>query len=327
MDPASHRFLYALRQRTQALFGKVQWQLRPHDVAEDPWLGELEDYLKRQFDVSEAETVRARVNDFEYWVHRLETDLYADLAALCPAKQDLLARCGIGFVALVQANAFAMPTPQTSGRFAIGVHLGLVWVNFLLAEALLTASSGEQQAALEIYQRALQGYQKDQFRTALAHWWSVTREGSVPEAAHAAAVGTVALRFNALHEFGHICLGHVDTAKMIADHNGHVHYVEAVTIGLPHVHALEFAADQFALQCMIDHRKSNETMWNNLLFINAQFRFLQHAHGAGASATHPSYSDRIAALTTELQRQIGPAPNDAPLWAEQCMVEWRNASA
>lgn len=328
MDASAQHYLREYRYFTQVQNGTVTWQLRKAELPHQPWLAALDKYLQDQFGVDEVCTIIDKAEDFEYWLQRLEFDLYADLEALCPkVYRPILSRSAVGLMSIVNANAFAKETPGAPNTYVIGVHLGLVWLNFLLGEALLTASTGHSVEAFAVYQRARLGYQQKRIPQALAYWWNKLRVESVPEQAHSAAVGTVALRFTALHELGHVVLGHVDMAGMHVSDFGEVAYQNYEKLGTTTMHAMEFAADRFALHCMIENRGSDEIMWNNLLFINAQFRFFAHIERYGVDDRHPHPEARISALTEELIKCIGPPPNDAQTWAEQTMQEWRDAKA
>lgn len=273
-----------------------------------------------------------------YWMEQIAAKLYEDLRDYCTTsdEQQTLHQVALAYLPLQNANACVMPVPTVGADapHAIALELGLIWMAFLLTEGLLLAAEGWDEAAHDTYQRLLHGYQ--QYRLAPA--FEVWREGSALVSderisLQAGAVSSVILRFVALHELGHVVLGHVARAGMscsLQSGGCDVRYTHSAELGQAATWAMEEAADDFALAHMLARTGSAQQMWNNMLFIGLMFRFWDHlwrrAHPEAtpwpADCTHPPPLARLERLTQQVQAALGPPPNDAPRWAELTFAQW-----
>lgn len=272
--------------------------------------------------------------NLEHWLTQFERQLLDDLSDHCLSAQDqqALRMSALAYLPLVEANACASPVPHAPGQHFIAVELGLIWISFLLAEALLLAAEGWDEAAHDTYRIVLEGSRTSALRPAFSLWFvgsPLSRDEHI--SMQAGAVGTVILRFIALHELGHIVLGHVAEAGMTCTpQTGQVSYQHAPELGQAATWAMEEAADDFALAHMLARTGSAQQMWNNMLFIGLMFRFWDHlwrrAHPEttpwSADCTHPPPLARLERLTQQVQAALGPPPNDAPRWAELTFAQW-----
>ena len=296
-------------------------------------------YIHATFDEDLQPEIDQHAWNMPYWMERLESKLYEDLADYClnAHEQQALQQVAVAYLPLQNANACALPVPcatAANGAHAIVLELGLIWTAFLLTEGLLLAAEGMEEAAHDTYQRLLAGYQHYQLAPALEIW----RVGSALMSEErislqAGAVSTVILRFVALHELGHVVLGHVEHAGMGCTLQGYaceVRYAHAAELGQATTWAMEEAADDFALAHMLAHTGSAQQMWNNMLFIGLMFRLWDHlwrrsqpeATPWPVDSTHPPPLARLERLTLQVQAALGPPPNDAPLWAELTFTQW-----
>lgn len=263
--------------------------------------------------------------DMAHWLAQLRDDLYEDLGhALGASQAPALARVGLRFMSHLHCDAFVLglgEPPQHS--WAVGIHLGLVWVANLVALALLAAARGDDESARRAHAAALDTYCSASSGRATP--WAGLPATNNDEALQAGALGSVVLRFVALHELGHALLGHVDGWQMGVSEQGRRHYAGAVTADAGATQAMELAADRFALMQMIGVSSGPEAMWNNLLFIAGFFRLLatvEARQGRPLCPYHPPPAERVARLEALLREHMGPPPNDAWTWAQAQHEAW-----
>lgn len=298
----------------------------PFDPVRDAAMAQ---YIQTHYGRDHGDELAVHGNDMMYWLGRIEQLLLEDLESYCNESERLaLQRVALGYLPRLTTNAFAERLPENElGEYVIGVNAGLLWVSSMLCEALLLAESDRTVEACEAYGLALTFYyastQAEMFKAMSASSLGNDDEMSV----QSGAVGSVILRFVGLHELGHVVLGHTERAGMhLLPETGAVHYDLSPSLGVGGVHAMEFAADRFAIEHMLACTGSAVQMWNNTLFISAFFRLLEHVEilrGKSICPFHPPPESRILALENRVRDTIGPPPNDAPRWAADTLLMWR----
>jgi hypothetical protein len=287
----------------------------------------LTQILKQQYGRDHSEDINHHAEDMQHWLRQLKADLCDDLTtALGSDYAPLLDRVALDFMPHLKSDAFITglgEPPRTS--WAVGINLGLVWVSNLVAEALLGAAQDQGAAAKDTYGAAHKVYQAQTQRQLDAAWQGMPSR-SDELSLQAGGVGSVVLRFVALHEMGHAVLGHVGRWEMgVSDDSGERSYGAAERSDIPAIQAMEREADCFALERMIDISSGPDAMWNNLLFIAAYFRLLAQVEaqqGAPLCSYHPPPTQRIEYLYEILVQHMGPPTNDAWAWARQLQDDW-----
>ena len=285
------------------------------------------DWIKDHHGRDLSDEVLQHKDDLSAWLRLLIADLYDDLrAALGPTWEQRMDRVSMDFMPHLESDAFVAGLGEaTEGPWAIGINLGLVWVNNAIADALLLASQGRESEARAAYLVAHRVYRAQTQRELHAAWQSFPIVEDAMEL-EAGAIASVVLRFVALHEMGHAVLGHVGRMEMGVRHDvGRRHYAKQTAGDQVMVRAMEREADLFALQRMIDVSLGPDRMWNNLLFIGAFFRLLAQVEtrtGQLLCHYHPPPTERIDYLYQALCERMGPPPNDAWRWAEQLQEAW-----
>jgi hypothetical protein len=331
MNPVSLEYLVGLKDIHTWRSGKITiTPLSERDpAAAETTQSTLSHYIQATFGEDRREEILAHSYDLDYWLAQLEQGLYQDLENYCTAQElAVLRQAAVAYLPIRNANGFCGHVPHAKECHVIGVHLPLIWVSFLLTQALLLAAENQGEQARKTYQIVLAGHRKDNFRASFQEWLE-----SPPDIentwleSEAGAVSSVILRFVGLHELGHLALGHVDQAGICyAAESNEVSYQHSATLGQTAVWAMEYAADRFAVDHMLAHTGGAEQMWNNLLFIGAFFRFIEHLEiirGAPLSQDHPPPRQRLHALSRRVTEVLGPPPNDAQAWAESLLLEWR----
>ena len=277
-----------------------------------------------------------------YWVEQLENDLYQDLRDCCSVEEcTKLDQLALGFLPTLHCNACVFPVlgqqlapellpspPQNI--YVIGFNFGLFQVAGLLCEALLWESQNHPVEAKERYHRAIDLYfartRKEYERAVLddADELYLLKQ-------HSGEIASLVLRFIALHELGHVVLGHADSLDMQLNAlNDDVEYVNANQYAAESILAMETAADKFAIEHMLKVSGSAEQMWNNTLFICALFLLLDHIEsklGRPISLNHPRPSQRAMSIAALVEEAIGPPLNDIMLWLPMTMQAWQQQSA
>lgn len=265
--------------------------------------------------------------DMGFWLRRTELNMYEDLADYVGAENAArLDRLALGFIPNLANDAFAEMVPGVPGEHVIGVNVGLYWVCGLLAEALLRTADGDESGGLAAYRAAVKVYlAQDQQQLSDAWNWRSDSD-NLDYLVQGGAVGSVVLRFVALHELGHISLGHVGHWRMAyAPASGRVNYAAADELGRAATLAMEREADAFALARFVERTGGAESMWNNMLYIGAYFRLLDHLQRLGLQAPsdhHPPPLERLERLRVSTEAAMGPPPNDAWKWAALVHEEW-----
>lgn len=285
------------------------------------------DIISRRYGVDHREEIAEHGLDLAYWLGQTELNMYDDLARYIGSENAvLLDRLALGFIPHLANNAFAEATPEAADEYVIGVNLGLYWVSSLLAEALLRTAEGDEDGGLATYQGAIQIYLAQNQRQMHAAWNWRPHLDKLDFTVQGGALGSVVLRFVALHELGHITLGHVGRWRMAyLPERGRVQYGGAEALGLAATHAMELEADAYALDRFLEHTAGREIMWNNLLYIGSFFRLLAHLERQGriaASRHHPPPLLRLQRLHERTAAAMGPPPNDAWEWAKLVHEEW-----
>lgn len=280
---------------------------KPLDSASKQALAQM---IDERYGVDHREEMAEHGDDIYHWLKQTEINLFEDLAKYAgPDQAGVLNRLALGFMPHMASVAFAEAVAHAPQEKVIGVNLGLFWVGCLLAEALLRAADGDEAGGLATYQSAEDVYLAQSQRQLHVAWNGVKRHVDDAYSVQGGAVGSVVLRFVALHELGHVQLGHV-----ISD--GMEPYA---------VQAMELDADAFALSHMLKHTSGREAMWNNLLFIAAFFRLMAHLKAVQAETPrehHPPPLVRLNKLYEQTVQALGPPPNDAWEWAAQLQNEW-----
>jgi hypothetical protein len=264
--------------------------------------------------------------DFTHWLRKLEAELVEELDGLVdPHLAAQMRQLDVAILPHLECDAFVESVGNASDlSWAIGINLGQVYVSNLLAQALLCAAQGDAHVANRAYEAALHTYRAPAGDSTAVPWAGLPTMTD-DAARQAAAAGSVVLRFVALHEVGHALLGHVGKWQMSISADGRRHYAAEVAADMAATQAMELEADAFALQRMMQRSAGLETMWNNLLFIAAFFRLLDHVQamsGKPLCPYHPLPIQRVECLAQQLTAQIGPPPNDAWQWAKQQHEIW-----
>lgn len=284
--------------------------------------------IDERYGVDHRDDMAQHGDDIYHWLKQTELNLHEDLAKYAgPAQAQVLARLALGFMPHMASNAFAEAVPHAPQEKIIGVNLGLFWVGCLLAEALLRAADGDEAGGLAAYKSAEDTYLAQNQRQLHAAWDGARRNVDDAYSVQGGAVGSVVLRFVALHELGHVLLGHVGQWQMrFVPDEGRVAYDRPQNMGATaDDQAMELDADAFALSRLLKHTEGREAMWNNLLFIAAFFRLLAHLEAVQAVTPcehHPPPLVRLGKLYEQMVQALGPPPNDAWEWAAQLQNEW-----
>lgn len=287
----------------------------------------ISELLLRQYGQDHHAELQAHGSDIRHWLARLEELLREDLADyLGPIAEAVLADVAIGLMPHMASNAFATQVPVEPDAHVIGVNLGLVWVCDYLCEALLRAADGDESGGRVAYVLAKKLYLAQQQRQLDEAMAISDRLKDDAISVHAGAVGSLVLRFVALHELGHIVHGHVGQAGMtLSMATGQLQYGRGESLGTAAVHAMEYEADAFAVERLLARTSGPTVMWNNLLFIGAFFRLLARIElerGHPLCLYHPAPQTRLEKIHDQVTRAIGPPPNDAWQWAVQKQNEW-----
>lgn len=287
----------------------------------------ISELLLRQYGQDHQAELNAHGSDIRHWLARLEVLLREDLADyLGPVAETVLADVAVGLLPHMASNAFAMQVPGQPDAHVIGVNLGLVWVCDYLCEALLRAADGDESGGQTAYALANKMYLAQQQRQIDEAMAVSDRLKDDETSVRAGAVGSLVLRFVALHELGHVVRGHVGKAGMaLSMATGQLEYGRGDSLGAAAVHAMEYEADAFAVECLLARTSGPTVMWNNLLFIAAFFRLLARIElerGQPLCPHHPAPQDRLEKIRDQVTRSIGPPPNDAWQWAIQKQNEW-----
>lgn len=301
--------------------------VEPLDSASKQALAQM---IDERYGVDHREEMAEHGDDIYHWLKQTEINLLEDLAKYAGPKQsEALNRLALGFIPHMASDAFAEAVAHAPEEKVIGVNLGLLWVGCLLAEGLLRAADGDEAGGLATYKLAEEVYLAQNQRRLHAAWQGVKRHANDSYSAQGGAVGSVVLRFVALHELGHVLHGHVGRWRMrFLPEQGWPTYEEPEDVDVSTKQAMELEADAFALSCLLAHTAGPEAMWNNLLFIAAFFRLMARLEAIGVvnpCEHHPAPLVRLGELYEQTERALGPPPNDAWAWAEQLQHEWQKA--
>ncbi|WP_371322455.1 hypothetical protein VX159_08460 [Dechloromonas sp. ZY10] len=288
----------------------------------------LAQMVDERYGVDHRDEMAQHGDDIYHWLKRTESNLFEDLARYVGEQQsETLNRLALGFIPYMTSNAFAEAVAHAPHEKIIGINLGLFWVSCLLAEAFLRAADGDEIGSLATYQSAEEVYLAQSQRQLHAAWNGRKHHANDAYAVQGGAVGSVLLRFVALHELGHVVLGHVGHWRMrFLPGQGRVVYESPQYSDVSAEQTMELDADAFALSCLLAHTEGPEVMWNNLLFIAAFFRLMARLEAVGAITPckhHPPPLVRLGKLYEQTERALGPPPNDAWAWAAQLQNEWQ----
>lgn len=331
MNPVALQHLKLLQTLGSRQPRAVSFSVPPVRPVRDEEIAQLVARQRQQYGVDHSSQFAAHGLHLGYWLHELEQDLYQDLLDYCdPDERPFMARLALGFVHNLRCNACVFPVLDTVAGpqpvYVMGVNLGLVQMAGLLCEALLWESENDFQRGREYYQRARNLFfvrNRTQYEQAI-----LSDEIHEP-GQKGAEISSLILRFIALHEFGHVVLGHAEQLDMRLNAiKSDVLYMQAQAHGEDAVAAMETAADRFAIGHMIKASGSPIQMWNNALFICALFLLLDHIEarlGEPLSLHHPPPAQRAAAIQAMVQDAIGPPQNDAMRWLALTMQDWKDA--
>jgi len=297
---------------------------KPLDSARKQALAQM---IDERYGVDHREEMAEHGDDIYHWLNQTEINLLEDLAKYAGTDQtEVLNRLALGFMPHMASNAFAEAVAHAPEEKVIGVNLGLFWVGCLLAEALLRAADGDEAGGLATYKSAEEVYLAQSQRQLHAAWNGVKRHVDDAYSVQGGAVGSVVLRFVALHELGHVLLGHVGRWRMrFLPEQGRVTYNVPQDLETSAEQAMELDADAFALSCLLTHTEGPEAMWNNLLFIAAFFRLMARLEAVQAIPPcehHPPPLVRLGKLYDQTVLALGAPPNDAWEWAARRQNEW-----
>ena len=298
--------------------------VRPIDSASKQGLAQM---IDERYGVDHREEMAEHGDDIYHWLKQTEINLLEDLAMYAgPDQAEALNRLALGFMPHMASNAFAEAVAHAPQEKVIGVNLGLLWVSGLLAEALLRAADGDEVGGLATYKSVEVVYLAQSQRQMHAAWNGLKRPVDDAYSVHGGAVGSVVLRFVALHELGHVLLGHAGRWRMrFLPEQGLVTYDVLQDLDASAEQAMELDADAFALSCLLTHTEGPEAMWNNLLFIAAFFRLMARLETVQAVIPcehHPPPLVRLGKLYEQTALALGAPPNDAWEWAAQLQNEW-----
>lgn len=129
------------------------------------------------------------------------------------------------------------------------------------------------------------------------------------------AAATLILQFVALHEFGHIALEHF---QQLDKNTEFINIFSSSSHNITQTHiALEYQADAFALQGLMQKSHSEQSMWANFYSIYLFFIWLetiQQKQQMPLSQLHPAPGKRARALRKIMESQIGNAELYQPMF-------------
>ncbi|WP_338848804.1 hypothetical protein V8J88_07765 [Massilia sp. W12] len=346
MNPQALHYLKLLQAQGSRHPSALDFSAAPAIATTDEEIAQLVARQRQQYGADHSEQFAAHGLHMGYWLQQLEQDLYQDLLDYCdPAERALMARLALGFLHNLRCNACVFPVAPTEDAhkdgaqaatesatqapaplYVMGVNVGLFQMAGLLCEALLWQAQDDSQRAHASYLRA-----RDLFfvRSRRDYEAVILDEEVHPIKQQSGEIAALVLRFIALHELGHIALGHVEQLDMQLNAlQNDVLYANAAAHSLPALQAMENAADRFAIMHMAQVSGSAQQMWNNTLFICALFHLLDHIEarlGQPLSQQHPPPARRAALIQAQVQDAIGAPPNQAMDWLGSLMQQWKEA--
>ncbi len=142
------------------------------------------------------------------------------------------------------------------------------------------------------------------------------------------AAATMILQFIALHEFGHIALGHFKQMDKNSEFINMFSSSSSLSIGQHHT--LELAADNFALQALMRKSRSEQSMWANFYSIYLFFQWLdciEQELGSPLSSLHPPPLKRANELRNLMGKLVGNAETYQKYFKniDQMVSDWLRA--
>lgn len=278
--------------------------------------------IHRNYNEDRSTEIHEHLGDLKHWLVELESDLFYDLQTYC-GDEEKLNRCALAFFPNMTTNACAFPIDNHG--YGIALNYGMLFVADRIAHAILLEDDCPDDRAERAYNTAKTLFLAatvEEFDEALRGLIGI---GSTELLVTSGAVASLIIRFVALHELGHVCLGHVDQAQMTFNAiEGSVTYGSIASDGVA-LAELELAADKFAVDRLLKRTTAHEVMWNNALFLCGFFYLLDHIEqqiGRAICPYHPSPRERANAIEDYLKSRIGGPSNDAFSWLKVIFNKW-----
>lgn len=308
MNEAARRELQVLRKVAKLMprgISGANWSRVAPQAADLSLLGQL---IRDTYGEDRMAEIATQFDSDEYWMDDVAKRLYEDLERVLHGHP-LLHKTAVAVFPNLMTTAISADLED--GTYGIAVNWGMIHVSNRLALALMLAADCPDEKGKLAYESALRLsriHGAAEFYSELAGMRDVV---SVPFLVAAGAPAGLVHRFFALHEFGHIALGHFEAPATDDDTQAHVR---------------EFAADVFAIDALLRSTESHAVMWNNALFICAFFCFLgDHEANIGEviCPRHPAPRDRSAYIFSYLCDVMGPPGNDAFNWMQLTFNSWK----
>lgn len=285
--------------------------------------------------------IRQVGTDVKLAIEAMAADLHDDLFDCVPEEHHgLLTRSRIGFIPTGVVNAFCTGRDDLGNQLdgnIIALNYGLLFSCEKLAEALiyenltgdLTAyrHSGKQsfKSAVLSYLDPTIPWYGDRNSLAERRFPPAVR-GEI--AAYTGANIAIMLTFIALHEFGHIVNGDLDSEIGVRRFNWHTLTPEynRHQPQTDQYQQFEYRADAFALSALCRRSKSKETAWINLASIHLLFLFFNHIEtemGRPLCPRHPPPLKRSGQLRKQLHHAVGPPDQDYFKLVDNLVSDWR----
>ena len=298
--------------------GKFQIQ-DPHLIAE---------VVLKKYGINRVDETIAYSRSPQHWVDKLEEDLYQDLYDLTN-EDNLIKKCALAYIPDINGNAIAVKVGND--EYAIAINLGIVWLCFLFCQALLMEAEDNRNNddPKKVFFSALRAFSATSSEQFLSEIGYCSNLGEVDLLVSAGGIGSVVLRFIALHEFAHVKLGHADSfgrSFAISADDVTTNYQCPSEFNLSERQVDELRADCFAVSKIIYNATSKETARNSILFIYAFFLSLQvieDQNGKNICPEHPSPLIRGREVLRYCDAQIGIHENDTFIWLDLIFNTWK----
>ncbi len=284
-------------------------------------IGEI---ILNKYNIDRKKELKENYNTPIYWFDELAKDLFKDLKNI--SNDEKLSQCALAFIPDIKGNAISVNVERKQ-EYAIALNIGLIWLCMFIVQAIMLEHSSFDDRGKRVFILAKKLFlttSSKEFHEILNKIQSISDEHSRVESG---AIATVLLKFIALHEFGHIKLGHVDYFNRnltITDKCG----VETIYNNdvSTHVHKEEFSADIYALDSLIKSASSKEVAWNQTMYIYAFFLTLESIEEDIASnicPQHPSPKERANSIFNRAGAVLGKPKNDLFIWINIVFNTWK----
>jgi len=280
--------------------------------------------ILKDYGLDRKDEILKNVNSPTYWFKELENDLYEDISKLC--NDPLFKKCAIGFIPDIRGNAISVCI-EKNNSYAIGLNTGLIWLCMFIVEAIMLENSSNDDSGKQVFTLLKQIFTAKTNENFHQLFNKIQSYSKVEDKIEFGAIGTVLLKFIALHEFGHIKLGHTDKHKRdisISEKDG----VESIyqSNNINSVHQDELLADQYAIQILINSASTKEVAWNSIMFIYAFFLTLDSIEEDTSEIIcpeHPSPLVRARKIYNYAEKLLGTPKFDLFIWINVVFNTWK----